>query len=388
MLFSLFWLLVGRFVYLTDSPVLVANLIKSGKLPSFGFHVKESCAVFSCFLWQRRTVKKVLLEHAIIVHDSRLCGLPAFFYRYRARVGAFVGAVFAVVLTVLSSRFIWQINVVGNTNMTDEEVLSVLESEGVFEGAYVGNIDPLSAANRCILASDEIAWMSVNIVGNCVEVVVLEHQDKEIEENDPMPSNVVAKKSGLVKRIELESGVAVVKEGSMVSEGQLLISGVNQLRNESYIYQPAKGKVFVETIGEITVEESILSQKKVYSGDVFKTTSYIFFTKYKKFTEDYGNLPPTCDRIETKERVMLFGKIPLPIWIVREEYRSFTWEEITLSEKEAKAKAIAKAWQKLSMGELVAAEEQYSFEGGVAKLTLRYRMIEDVAENLPLFEVK
>ena len=85
---------------------------------------------------------------------------------------------------------------------------------------------------------------------------------------------------------------------------------------------------------------------------------------------------------------MLFGRIPLPIWIVREEYRPFTMEDVTLSEKEAKAKALAKAWLALSEGELVSAEETYSFEGGVCKVTLRFRMIEDVAKNLPLFEGK
>ena len=388
MLFSLFALLVGRVTFVTDSPVLLANLMREGALSVFGFQVRGQSAVFSAFLWQKRAVRRLLSAHGVTVVSYSLHGLPAFFYRYRTRVGALIGAVFAVTLTVLSSRFIWQIDVVGNVRMSDEEVLAVLEAEGVFEGAYVGEIDPLSVANRCAMASDEIAWMSVNIVGNCVEAVVLEHDDKEILPKDPAPSNIVATKSGIVRRIELESGVAMVKEGSVVSEGQLLISGVNQLRNESYIYQPARGKVFVETIGEITVEESLLAQKKVYSEEVFREKSYIFFTKSKKFTEDYGNLPPSCDRIETKERVMLFGKIPLPIWIVREEWRPFAMEEVTLSEKEAKANALAKAWLALSEGELVSAEEAYTFEGGVCKVVLRYRMIEDVAKNLPLFEGK
>ena len=388
MLFSLFSLLVGRFCYLTDSPVLIANLMREGKLSVFGFHMEGENAAFSCFLWQSRAVGRALSANGIAVKVRALRGLPAFFYQYRTRVGAFLGAAFAILLTVLSSRFVWQINVVGNSRLSDEAVLAVLEAEGVFEGAYVGNIDPLSVANRCVMASDGIAWMSVNIVGNCVEAVVLEHSDKDIDEKDPAPSNIVATKSGIVRRIELESGVAVVKEGSVVQEGQLLISGVNQLRDESYIYQPARGKVFVETIGEITVEKSLLSEKKVYSGEVLCRDSYIFFTKSKKFTEDYGNLPPTCDRIETKERIMLFGKIPLPIWILREEYRVFAYEEITLSQNEVKAAALAEAWLQLPQGELVWSEESYSFEGGVAKVTLRYRMIEDVAVKLPLFEEK
>ena len=388
MLFSLFALLVGRVVFVADSPVLLANLMREGKLLAFRFRVKEGYAVFSCFIWQSRAVRKLLSGCGVMVLSYRLRGLPAFCYRYRMRVGAVLGAVFALTLTLFSSRFIWQIDVVGNTRMSDEDVLRILETQGVFEGAYVGNIDPLVVANRCAMVSDSIAWMSVNIVGNRVEAVVVEHSDKEIEIKDTTPSNIVATQSGIVRRIEVESGVAVVKEGSVVSEGQLLISGVNQLRDESYVYQPAKGRVFVESVGEIVVEEPLLSERKVYSGDVLTEKSYIFFTKSKKFTQDYGNLPPSCDRIETKERIMLFGKIPLPIWIVREEYRPFTYEALTLSEKEAKATALAKAWLQLSEGELVSAEENYSFEGGVCKVTIRYRMIQDVAKNLPLFEGK
>ena len=216
-MFSLFALLVGRMVYLTDSPVLLANLLREGRISLFGFRVKNNQAVFSCFLWQSPSVKKVLLANGVSIKESRICGFPALFYRYRTRVGAFVGVAVALLLPILSGEFIWQIDVSGNVNLSDEAVLSILAAEGVFEGAYIGTIDPLSVANRCAMKSDEIAWMSVNIVGNCVEAVVLEHSDKVVEEKDKMPSNIVATKSGIVRRIELESGVAVVKEGSVVS---------------------------------------------------------------------------------------------------------------------------------------------------------------------------
>ena len=103
------------------------------------------------------------------------------------------------------------------------------------------------------------------------------------------------------------------------------------------------------------------------------------------FRTTQGKYPSSLAR---RRKRVSSGKIPLPIWIVREEYRAFDFEEITLSEIEAKAAALSEAWLQLSKGELIWAQESYSFEGGVAKVTLRYRMIEDVAENLPLFEVK
>ena len=386
MLFYLFSLLVGCVCFVTDQPLRVANLLGQDAFSAFGFSVKEDKAVFYCFFFQKRKVRAALLESGVTIESARLLGLPGFFYRYRVRVGAILGVCVAVALTILSGEFIWQIEVVGNSRMTDEEVLAVLEAEGVYEGAYVGHIDPLAVANRCVMASDSISWMSVNIVGNCVEAVVVEYSDKEIDEKNKVPSNVVALKSGIVRRIEMESGVAEVKEGSVVSEGQLLISGVNLLRDESYIYQPAKGKIYAETLNEITVEKEVFAQKKVYTGEVISETTYIFFTKSKKFSEDSGNLPLTCDRIETKERVMLFGKIPLPIWTVRVEYRAFEWESVTLSEEEAKAAALSEAWRQVAEGELVSVEESYSFDGKTARVTLRYRVIEDIAKTLTLFE--
>ena len=84
---------------------------------------------------------------------------------------------------------------------------------------------------------------------------------------------------------------------------------------------------------------------------------------------------------------MLFGKIPLPLWTVKEEYRAFVFEETTRSETEAKAEALAKAWLQVSEGELVFSQESYDFDGITARVTIRYRVIEDVANNLPLFDM-
>ena len=182
MLFSLFSLLVGRVTFTTNLPVLVANLLREGVFSAFGFHVQGDRAVFSCLWWQKKRVAILLEEHGISCDGARYEGLFGFFHRYRARVGALAGVLAALAITVLSEEFIWQIEVTGNERMSDEDVLAVLEEQGVFEGAYIGSIDPLSVANRCVIASDEISWMSVNIVGNCVEAVVMEYHEKELEE--------------------------------------------------------------------------------------------------------------------------------------------------------------------------------------------------------------
>ncbi len=386
MLFSIFAFIVGYLSLSTSCPAKTANLLSSLSVSSFGFHVREGRACFRCLLFSKKKLLAALEEHDIAVADLRVGGLPGFFLRYRWRVGAFLGAAACVMLTLLSQNFVWQIEVVGNEKVPDGEILAALAAEGVYEGAYIKNIDPLAAANRCVMKSDLLSWMSVNIVGNHIEAVVVEYSDREVAERDKAPSNIVAKKSGIIRRIELVSGVAVAGEGRVVSEGELLVSGVNLLRNEKYIYQPAKGKVYAETLNQAVLEQPLLTEEKVYTGRVFTEKSYIFFTKSKKVSEYSGNLPANCDRIETKERVMLFGKIPLPLWVHKVEYREFVYTEKTLSEEEAREILAARAAELLLSGELVSREDAYSFDGEKVTLTMRYRLVEDIAKNLLLFE--
>ncbi len=334
----------------------------------------------------RARVVRELSAKGISVVAVKLCGLPSLLFAYRLRIGLYLGIAAAFLIPVLSENFVWQIEVEGNKRLTDADVLEILASEGVYEGAYIGGIDPLEAANRCVIASRDISWLAVNIIGNCITVEVIEFSEKELYEKENEPTNVVAKKGGIIKRIELASGVSYVKEGSVVLEGDLLISGVNELRGGGYIYQPAEGKVYAETLNEITVEKSLVGTEKYYTGEKTVEKTIIFFTKSKKLYKDSGNLPSNCDRIERKERVMLFGKIPLPIWIKRVEYSAFEFREKNLTEKEARELAEKEVGELLSKGELVFREDDYTFDGEKVVLTTRYRLVEDIAEAVRLFE--
>ncbi len=386
MLFYLFALLMGYYELSSEEPTKTANVLRSGRENVFGMQVRQGRLYFHCLFFTKRRLLRFLDEKGVSYRIHALRGFPGILYRYRLRVGAFLGLFVAIALTFLSQRFLWQIRVVGNEQMTDEEVLSLLAAEGVYEGAYIASLDLHAIANRCAMKSESVAWMSVNVIGNKAEAVVVEYVEKADENQDEVPSNVVALKDGVVKRVEVTSGVSTVGEGAVVKKGQLLISGVNLLRNESYIYQKASGHVYAETLNEITVEKSLIYTEKVYSGEILTEKSYIFFNKAKKFTQDSGNLPASCDRIETKERVMLFGVIPLPIWTVRVTYHAFTLEERRLAEEEAKRLAEEEAFKRLSEGELVSFEEEYSFDGEKVTVTLCYRIVEDIAYGLPLFE--
>lgn len=385
MLFFLFAYFVGYYEIYMQSPLKATNRYLKGRLSLYHFHKEGRYAVGYCLAHRKRRLLSELSREGLSAECSPIRGLPQLFWRNRYRVGALLGILLGIVLTVLSGQFIWQIEVVGNETVSDEEVLSLLRDEGVYEGAYAEGIDALAVANRILAKSSSLAFLGVNIIGSRVEAVVLEHRDKGESVGEPIPSNIVATKNGVIVSVELESGTCKLKAGDVVTKGELLISGVNQLRNETYHYQSAKGHVYAETVGEISLTKPLYRYEKDYTGAVFAEKELIFFNKSKKLSKDCGNLPLTCDRIETRERVMLFERIPLPIWFVTVSYYEFSLTEQPLSVKEATRLAREEILATLSTTPLVSYRETLTVGEGFVTLTVTYRAIEDIAKEYPLF---
>ena len=386
MFFSLFLWLVGSFRITAENPTVLANCLVGADFSCYRMQVKGQTASFSVLSFAKKKALRHLRAAGLAPVSVIFCGLPAKLAALKGRWGLLLGLAAMIALPLFSGRFLWQIDIVGNSRLSDGEVLAMLAEEGVFEGVYVGDLDPRTVANRCVMHNESLAWMALNLSGNRMEVDVVEYDGKGETAAPLLPSNVSAKKSGVIRRVELVSGVAEVKEGQVVNEGALLISGVNLLRNGQYIYQPAAGRVFAETLNEITITEPLTVSEKSYTGEVISEKTLIFFTKSKKVKKYSGNLPANCDRIEKKERIMLFGRIPLPLWVKTVEYRPFVFTERKRSEAEASEAARAALGEALARGELLSCKISVSVDGDKVTLYALYRIVEDIAENRPLVE--
>ena len=79
-------------------------------------------------------------------------------------------------------------------------------------------------SNAIVSISGEISWAALNVKGTTVTLNVRETALPS-DKSDELPPMMVAKKSGVVRSVELYSGKSAVKVGSVVKEGDLLISG-------------------------------------------------------------------------------------------------------------------------------------------------------------------
>ena len=84
---------------------------------------------------------------------------------------------------------------------------------------------------------------------------------------------------------------------------------------------------------------------------------------------------------------MLFGKIPLPLFILTVSYREFEPLEISLTKEEAILLAREKLLARLSEEMLISYKESAVSTKGAVTLTVIYRVIEDIAKEYPLFDL-
>lgn len=322
-------------------------------------------------------------------------GIPSLFFSLRRRPGLAVGALLAVFLLVLSGRFVWSVQIKGNTALSTEEVLELLDSCGLSVGSYVPTIRAGELENRVLLATDRLSWISVNLDGTVAHVQVIERVEGEYEGEAPekakYPANLIAAKDGQIEYLELYRGEAVIKTGQAVKKGDLLVSGIYDSRTSGFRYTRAAGRVYARTEHTFTVEIPLTYEEKTYTAPKTQQITLNFFDFSLKIFKMSGNPTPDCDIIERKTDLEGFGPNPLPISFSTLEAMPYTVQRLTRTPEEALELAYAQLEKELgafSEGrELL--RKQITAEAGEnsVKLVCTILCIEDIALQSE-FEIK
>lgn len=150
-------------------------------------------------------------------------GIPFRIARVRKQKILLAGAVLSVILIYMMSSFIWFIDIKGNEKVPAEKIRMVAEQAGLGMGTFKQGLNKDGIEKFIRNEIPEAAWIGIKITGT---KAVIEIAEKVIiPPADNSPANIVARKIGLVKEILVLSGKPSVKEGDMVKEGDILISG-------------------------------------------------------------------------------------------------------------------------------------------------------------------
>ena len=239
----------------------------------------EGVSVFDIRIFPSHTEMKIPLKdykkvmfcakkHNCRVKILKKYGLPFTFHRLIKKGFFMWGALLFVTSLFILSTFIWEVNVEGNLRIPKDEILSFAKDLGIFPGSNKKDIDIDSASKSFIMNFEDISWISIKIKGTQANISI-----SETIEEKPSPlkeefSNIVAAKDGIIDKIYVSSGTALVSEGDTVFKGDILISGVllnpvdGEINENNLV--PSEGKVFARNTYKISLTLPKLHKEKVF----------------------------------------------------------------------------------------------------------------------------
>lgn len=254
-------------------------------------------------------------------------GLPFFIQKHRKRIGLLYGAVFAVCFLSIMSTMIWSINVNGNNAVTEQQIIEALAQAGVKHGTFRKSVDAVSVRFYVMEKLPEISYITLNVLGSCLEVKVAEQADAPRLSDTSVPCDVVSRFDGQIAALEVYHGTALHKKGEAVRKGEALVGGFTELTNGAVKFRHAEAyavlrtDITVSTVTDASPTVSELTNEK--SG----ITLHIFgldIPLYKRPQE-----APTLVRT----RILTLNSVRMPFSVTREIYRTYSKKSVDFDGK-------------------------------------------------------
>ena len=270
------------------------------------------------------------------VHIVEKVGLPIRLMRWKKRKVFLAGAGIFFALTMFSNSFVWTIRIDGNKILTEEEIKIVADYCGLREGVVKYNLDENKFSKNALKCEPRLSWIWPEIKGTVCYIHVREKTFASSPVDPKETADVIAKRDGIIKSIVVKRGWPLVSEGDSVVAGQVLISS----ESEGFKSVHASGEVVASYWVEKT--EKIKRKKEItqYTG---KEKSYysLIIGSFGMSFRFFGNAPfESFEYSENEEYLKLFGEIPIPIRIKKQEYKEVKRFPVEVSHKQATDEAV------------------------------------------------
>lgn len=308
-------------------------------------------------------------------------GIPFLLYRYRKRLGLFIGAAAAVGVLMFLQCFVWAIDVSGNEQITDTHILATAEKYGLKKGLFLPKADLEKIELDMMGDLPTLSFLSLNRIGSRVEIELSEESPKPFIIPGDEPCNIVSSKTAQIAETEVYAGQKMVKLGDVVYEGDLLVSGVVESADGKTTYHHASAKILAQTnfVKEFSV--ALNQEEKNYTGKEKKRYRIdICGKKLPLFIATSIHAPH--DSKKEMDTLRFFG-IPLPIGLETETISFYEVHSVSFTEEQA-LELIEKnieiyEQEELKDAEILSKEVSASLDGELFRAEVRYQCLEDIA---------
>ena len=280
-----------------------------------------------------KKIKTIAKNTKSIIKIRKKKGIPFLIEKYKRRK-VFIFLFFIIISTILTlSNFVWNIEIEGNSAIQQNEILELLNQNGIKIGAFKRKINTNIITEKIKLSDSRISWIGIELEGTNAKISIVEAIPKPeiLDENELC--DIVAEKDGIITQIDVTNGTAIVQVGDIVEKGNKLIAGWMEGKYTGVRYMHATGRVLAKVWYSEEKEEKFEKVEKVqthnvenkYGISINKKTINLYKTlsKFEKY-----------DTMETKNKLRLFNNFYLPIELKKVTNYEYIEEPKVYSEEE------------------------------------------------------
>lgn len=310
--------------------ILLWDIAKEGDVYSM-------CVSLRSFYKLRPIVRKTGTRVVIL----QRYGLPFFIPVLIRRKVFALGLVMAVSFWLLSALFIWDIQVSGNYQISDDSFTDFLSRCQVKVGMRKQDMDIEELEKEIRRTFPQVTWTSARLSGTKLLIEVKENDAPIVAvlQEQEEGADLISEYEGTIVSIIVRKGIPKVKAGDTVEKGALLVSGSVPVFNEDatvreYQYVNADADIILEHTRKFSDRLPFDYVCQKYTGRIKKST-------FLRIGEREIGIPEKrpfliYDSVIRESRPLLFEKLSIPVFRVDYTYREYQDTEHEYTLKEAK----------------------------------------------------
>lgn len=316
---------------------------------------------------------------------ERKKGFPFLLNRYKKRKIFLFLLIFVLLVIFGISNFIWNIEISGNEKISSEELQMQIEENGLKIGMLKQKVNTKDIIHNIRLQRNDIAWIGIKIEGTNAKIQVVEADQKPEIINEEEYCNLVTQKDGMITKINVQNGTALVKVGDIVKTGNMLVGGWLEGKYTGTRYVHAKAEVEAKVWYskkekmELTQQiEELTGKEENHYGIAIHNFKINFGKGVPKF-EKYGTM-------NTSKKLKIFSNFYFPIEICKTTYQEKITKQITYTKEEAREILQNKLQEELKREisdpeKIVNTQINEKLEGEVLEVEVIYEVLENIGTN-------
>ena len=202
------------------------------------------------------------------------------------RVGFVTGAILIFIYVFIFCSFAWDIKVIGNEKLKENDIVKYLSENHIKTPLKIKKINNKYIEDLIYSNFKDIKFVESHIEGINLVLFVKEKKETEYTMNDNTPTSIVSNKQAVIYKTVVKHGELQVKEGDVVSKGQLLVQGTKRDKDNVSRLISSDATILGYTYYNLTLNEPKTHSIKKETGKTNKIFKLIVKDKSIKM---FGN---------------------------------------------------------------------------------------------------